>query len=120
MMRVSSAAGLPLLATAAGLRLLPMQADQVRRVLGAAHDLIGLGDLDDLKRHVTVLADDALEGREAGTRGGYAAGKYLRNEFVRIKLRPGGEDESIGLAPKDQIAEEILNRIEHLRRERGG
>jgi len=48
----------------------------------------------DLKRHVGVLADDALEGREAGTRGGYAAAKYLRDEFARLKLRPAGEDDS--------------------------
>ena len=32
---------------------------------------------------------------------------------------PQGEDEVIELAPKDQIAEEILNRIEKLRKERG-
>ena len=77
---------------------------------------------DDLKRHVEVLADDALEGREAGTRGGYAAGKYLRNEFVRLKLKPAGEDGSftqefssgyrniLGLMPgsDDKLRDEVI------------
>jgi hypothetical protein len=48
----------------------------------------------DLRRHVDTLADDALEGREAGSRGGYAAAKYLQSEFVRLGLKPAGEDSS--------------------------
>ena len=36
-------------------------------------------DSDDLKRHVTTLASDSLEGREAGGRGGKAAAAYLRS-----------------------------------------
>jgi len=31
----------------------------------------------DLRKHVTVLARDTLEGREAGSRGGRAASVYL-------------------------------------------
>ncbi len=37
----------------------------------------------DLERHAQLLADDTLEGREAGTRGGYAAGNYLVHHFQR-------------------------------------
>jgi len=43
-----------------------------------------------LKRHVTFLADDALEGREAGSRGGHAAGEYIVKQLRSLKLTPGG------------------------------
>ncbi len=36
---------------------------------------------DELRDHVFLLADDTLEGREAGSRGGYAAGNYLVRHF---------------------------------------
>ncbi len=50
--------------------------------------------LPDLRRHVGTLASDSLEGREAGARGGKAAGAYLVSELRRLKVRPGGEDGS--------------------------
>jgi len=40
----------------------------------------------DLKRHVNVLASDTLEGREAGERGGRAAGLYLKKYLVDHKI----------------------------------
>jgi hypothetical protein len=46
----------------------------------------------DVKRHVEALADDSLEGREAGSRGGRAASIYLAREFARHKLKPAGGD----------------------------
>ncbi|MCG8584485.1 MAG: M28 family peptidase, partial [Pirellulales bacterium] len=58
--------------------------------LSAAMESIAKGDLS---KHVETLADDALEGRAAGTRGGYAAAKYIQGEFVRIGLEPAGEDD---------------------------
>ncbi len=48
----------------------------------------------DLKRHAGALAEDSFEGREAGSRGGHAAGNYLAREFVRLKLQPAGEGDS--------------------------
>ncbi|MGD9647402.1 MAG: M20/M25/M40 family metallo-hydrolase [Pirellulales bacterium] len=45
---------------------------------------------DDLQRHVLVLADDTYEGREAGSRGGRAAGGYLHSKFQELKLTPAG------------------------------
>ncbi len=45
---------------------------------------------DDLSGHVHHLADDALEGREAGQRGGRAAGDYLAERFAELQLRPAG------------------------------
>ncbi len=43
----------------------------------------------DLRKHVAALADDTFEGREAGTRGGHAAGIYLGKEFQKCKLTGG-------------------------------
>jgi hypothetical protein len=46
---------------------------------------------DDLRAHVEVLADDSLEGREAGSRGGHAAAKYLALLFKKYGLKPFGD-----------------------------
>ncbi len=47
---------------------------------------------EDAQRHVAALADDALEGRAAGSRGGRAAGAYLVEEFERIGVAPAGNE----------------------------
>jgi len=49
---------------------------------------------DELKLHVDYLADDKLEGREAGRRGGLAAGGYLEDCLVELDLRGAGADGS--------------------------
>ncbi len=46
---------------------------------------------DELQRHVEVLADDQFEGREAGTRGGSAAGVYIMKALSNLKLKPAGD-----------------------------
>jgi len=46
---------------------------------------------DELGEQVAQLADPAMEGREAGTRGGHAAGEYLADQYGRLHLRGGGE-----------------------------
>ncbi|GIX04651.1 MAG: hypothetical protein KatS3mg114_0520 [Planctomycetaceae bacterium] len=48
-------------------------------------------DESDLRRHVSVLAADALEGREAGQRGGQAAAAYLVQQFRQLGLAPAGD-----------------------------
>jgi len=48
---------------------------------------------NDLKAHVNVLADDTFEGREAGSRGGRAAGGYLASHLQKAGLRGGGDAE---------------------------
>jgi hypothetical protein len=49
----------------------------------------------DLKNHAGTLAADFLEGREAGTRGGRAAGAYIVSQLSRHKaLRPAGDRNS--------------------------
>ncbi len=49
---------------------------------------------DELRKHAEFLADDTLEGREAGSRGGQAAANYLTKEFARQGLAAAGEERS--------------------------
>ena len=44
----------------------------------------------ELHSHVSLLADDMLEGREAGSRGGRAAAKYLIGRLEAAELLPAG------------------------------
>ena len=53
---------------------LSVQAQEELRSIGEA---VGTIEELDLRAHVEVLADDSLEGREAGSRGGHAAAKYI-------------------------------------------
>ncbi|HTU25008.1 MAG TPA: M20/M25/M40 family metallo-hydrolase [Pirellulales bacterium] len=46
---------------------------------------------DAAKHHVEVLADDTFEGREAGSRGGRAAGLYIVKQLEADEM-PGGGD----------------------------
>lgn len=45
---------------------------------------------DRIRAHVTFLADDLLEGREAGTRGHEIAARYVAGQFALAGVRPGG------------------------------
>ena len=47
---------------------------------------------DRIKAHVTFLADDLLEGREAGTRGHEIAARYVASQFALLGLKPGGQN----------------------------
>ena len=47
---------------------------------------------EELGEHVGRLADEAMEGREAGTRGGHAAGDYLAAQYAALHL-PGAGNE---------------------------
>jgi len=44
-----------------------------------------------LRAHLEFLADDALEGRASGTRGGRTAAKYIASQFERLGLQPAGD-----------------------------
>ena len=48
----------------------------------------------DIAFHISYLASDALEGREAGSRGARAAGDYLASEFNHFGLEPAGTNGS--------------------------
>lgn len=45
-----------------------------------------------LRKHVTYLASDKLEGRRTGERGATAAAGYVANMFANIKLKAGVEN----------------------------
>ena len=45
----------------------------------------------DFRRHITYLASDALEGREAGSAGSKAAAVYLTEKFSEYGLKPAGD-----------------------------
>lgn len=46
----------------------------------------------ELQHHVDVLADDAMEGREAGSKGGHAAGDYLAQFLHENHIQPAGDN----------------------------
>ena len=63
------------------------------------------------KAHLQFLADDALEGRAPGTRGGLLAQKYIAAQFERLGLVPAGDSASyfqrvpiIALTPEPSLA----------------
>jgi len=66
---------------------------------------------DVLRGHLEFLADDALEGRAPGTRGGELAQKYIASQFRRLGLEPAGDSASyfqrvpiIALTPTPKLA----------------
>jgi Zn-dependent M28 family amino/carboxypeptidase len=66
---------------------------------------------DVLRGHLEFLADDALEGRAPGTRGGELAQKYISSQFRRLGLEPAGDSASyfqrvpiISLTPTPKLA----------------
>src|SRR5215813_7942557 len=51
-------------------------------------------DAERIRAHVEFLADDLLEGRAPGTRGGDLAAKYIAAQLKLLGLKPAGEDGS--------------------------
>jgi hypothetical protein len=45
----------------------------------------------ELREHAGLLADDTLEGRAAGSRGGRAAGRYIESKLREAGIPPAGE-----------------------------
>jgi hypothetical protein len=48
-------------------------------------------DAQEMQAVVNYLAQDALEGREAGSRGGRTAGDFIQGWLSKLPLRPAGE-----------------------------
>lgn len=63
-------------------------------VLAAAAAVAGAQEpairADSIRAHIEFLADDLLEGREAGTRGYDLAASYVVSQFKQIGLQPAG------------------------------
>lgn len=51
-------------------------------------------DAEKIRAHVKFLADDLLEGRGPGLRGGDLAAKYIATQFALDGLKPGGDNGS--------------------------
>src|SRR5882724_2276154 len=49
-------------------------------------------DAERIREHVRFLADDLLEGRGTGARGGDIAAKYIAAQFALDGLKPAGDD----------------------------
>jgi Zn-dependent M28 family amino/carboxypeptidase len=49
-------------------------------------------DAERIRAHVKFLADDLLEGRAPGTRGGELAAKYIEAQFAQLGLKPAGDN----------------------------
>jgi Zn-dependent M28 family amino/carboxypeptidase len=47
---------------------------------------------EEIRAHMSFLADDLLEGREAGTRGYQLAARYVASQFESMGLSPAGDD----------------------------
>jgi len=47
---------------------------------------------DRIRAHVSFLADDLLEGREAGMRGHEIAARYIASQFALLGVKPAGSD----------------------------
>lgn len=43
---------------------------------------------DQLKKHLTIIASDEMEGRETGTEGQRKAATYIESQFRAIGLKP--------------------------------
>ena len=74
-------------ATAAGSRLPAAEIMAGNAAASAAASITA----DEAGRHVTALADDSFEGREAGSRGGRAAGSYIVDALDDLGLEPAGD-----------------------------
>jgi len=93
MNKIVPLASLPLLLTT----FLPASAQQaavpeIAGVPAAARQAAASIDPEKIRAHVRFLADDLLEGRGPGTRGGDIAAKYIATQFALDGLKPAGDD----------------------------
>src|SRR5580704_2714851 len=65
---------------------------EVSGVPAAARQAADSIDPEQIRAHVRFLADDLLEGRGPGTRGGDIAAKYIATQFALDGLKPAGDD----------------------------
>ena len=88
----------------------PASAQQSAGTPAAAARVAGAVKPQVLRSHTEFLADDALEGRRPGTRGGKLAARYIAAEFQRVGLEPAGDSGSyyhrvpiITLTPEPEV-----------------
>ena len=93
--------------TVGSLAAIPQQPDPTSPATRLARAVDG----NVLRAHLGFLADDALEGRAPGTRGGELAAKYIASQFQRLGLEPAGDSGTyfqrvpiIALTPQPALA----------------
>ena len=48
--------------------------------------------VDDVKTRTDIIADDSMEGRDTGRRGGLRSARYIASELERLGLEPAGDN----------------------------
>lgn len=56
-----------------------------------------------IKAHMTFLADDLMEGREAGTRGYDIAANYVAAQYALLGLKPAGDKTATGVSYQQHV-----------------
>ena len=56
-----------------------------------------------IKAHMTFLADDAMEGREAGTRGYDIAANYVAAQYALLGVKPAGDKTATGTSYQQHV-----------------
>ena len=94
MKKTAPLASLPLLFTSLIPSAFAQQAavPEIAGVPEAARQAAASIDPEKIRAHVQFLADDLLEGRGPGTRGGNIAAKYIAAQFAFDGLKPAGDD----------------------------
>jgi Zn-dependent M28 family amino/carboxypeptidase len=70
----------------------PAPVPAIAGVPEAARQAAASIDAEKIRAHVRFLADDLLEGRGPGTRGGDIAAKYIGTQFALYGLQPAGDN----------------------------
>ncbi len=83
----------------------------------AADAALAEGGAGRIEAHVRFLADDLLEGRDAGTRGYDIAALYVAAEFRQLGLAPGGDDggylQRVPMLKVERLREDARFTIDH-------
>jgi len=93
------------------LRRVSRSSDGSARLPGTAIAAMQKIDPERIRAHVRFLADDLLEGRGTGQRGGDIAAEYMATQFALYGLKPAGENGTymqkvplVGITPEPETA----------------
>jgi Zn-dependent M28 family amino/carboxypeptidase len=70
----------------------PKSSNLTQTAVEPATAAINVIDAENIRAHVKFLADDLLEGRGTGQRGGDIAAAYIATQFELYGLKPAGDD----------------------------
>ncbi len=69
-----------------------LESPEAYRVDAALNEAIGAIRLEEIREDVEFLADDAMVGREAGSKEGKRTARFLMKQCVELGLQPAGEN----------------------------